>query len=63
MEQTKTMKSNRNIFSANIREIGLIAVIMLISLLVQFRSGGSFLTGENINNILEIGRASCRERV
>lgn len=52
MEQTKAMKSSKNILSANIREIGLVAVIMLISLLVQFRSGGSFLTGENINNIL-----------
>lgn len=52
MDQIKEMKSRKNIISANIREIGLIFVIMLISLLVQFRSGGSFLTAENINDIL-----------
>jgi len=46
------LKNKRNILYANIREIGLIAVIILLSFFVQYRSGGSFITAENINDIL-----------
>lgn len=46
------MKNKRNILYTNIREIGLIAVIILLSFFVQYRSGGSFITAENINDIL-----------
>lgn len=52
MNEVTVAKNNKSFISVNIREIGLILVIILISILVQFRSGGSFLTGENINNIL-----------
>lgn len=52
MEEAVVIKNNKSVFATNIREIGLIFVIIVISILVQFRSGGSFLTAENINNIL-----------
>lgn len=51
MEEAAVIK-NKSILSENFREMGLILIIILISILVQFRSGGSFLTAENINNIL-----------
>ncbi|MDP4118945.1 MAG: ABC transporter permease [Bacillota bacterium] len=37
--------------TSNIREIGLVLVILIISVFVQLRSQGHFLTPENINNI------------
>lgn len=52
MNGETAIKNNKNVLAVNIREIGLIFVIIVISILVQFRSGGSFLTAENINNIL-----------
>ena len=52
MDELNVMNNKKNFFTTNIRETGLIFVIILISILVQFRSGGSFLTSENINNIL-----------
>lgn len=42
----------RKFFSANIREISLVIVMILIALFVQFRSGGNFFTAENIGDML-----------
>lgn len=42
----------KKFFSANIREISLIIVMIAISLFVQFRSGGNFFTAENIGDML-----------
>ena len=42
----------RNAWVANIREIALLAVIILLSVFVNFRTGGSFLTFENIGDML-----------
>lgn len=41
----------KKIFSDNIREISLILVITIISIFVQFRSGGNFFTAENISDL------------
>jgi len=41
----------KNFISGNIREISLIAVIIAICVFVQVRSGGIFLTGENISDL------------
>lgn len=41
----------RRTLSSNIREVGLIAVIMMISGFVQYRSGGHFLTLGNISDM------------
>ncbi|MBQ3053902.1 MAG: ABC transporter permease [Clostridia bacterium] len=46
------MEKTKKLFSANIREISLVIVIILISAFVQVRSGGGFLTGENITDML-----------
>ncbi|MBR0366250.1 MAG: ABC transporter permease [Clostridia bacterium] len=42
----------KKFFSANIREISLIIVMIAISIFVQFRSGGNFFTTENIGDML-----------
>ena len=42
----------KKFFSANIREISLIIVMIAISIVVQFRSGGNFFTTENIGDML-----------
>ena len=42
----------KKMLSSNIREIGLILVIIVISLFVQYRSGGHFLTIENIGDMV-----------
>ena len=42
----------RKFFSANIREISLVIVMILIALFVEFRSGGNFFTAENIGDML-----------
>jgi len=41
----------KKMFSYNIREISLILVIIVISIFVQFRSGGNFFTAENISDL------------
>ena len=47
------MNKVKKFFSANIREISLIIVMIAIAIFVQIRSGGNFLTGENINDMLK----------
>jgi rhamnose transport system permease protein len=42
----------KRFFSDNIREISLILVMIVISIFVQFRSGGNFFTGGNISDLL-----------
>ena len=46
------MNGIKKFFSANIREISLVIVMIVIAIFVQVRSGGNFLTGENINDLL-----------
>lgn len=46
------MNKVKKFFSANIREISLVIVMIVIALFVQIRSDGNFLTGENINDML-----------
>lgn len=46
------MNKVKKFFSANIREISLIIVMIVIAVFVQVRSGGRFLTGENLNDML-----------
>ncbi len=46
------MNKVKKYFSANIREISLILVIILLALFVQVRSGGNFLRPENISDML-----------
>lgn len=45
------MNKVKNFFSANIREVSLIIVMIVISLFVQYRSGGKFFTVENISDL------------
>jgi Ribose/xylose/arabinose/galactoside ABC-type transport systems, permease components len=52
MSNKETTLRKTNIFSSNIREIGLIFAILLLSVLVNVRSGGHFLTSENISDML-----------
>jgi len=47
------MNKVKKFFSANIREISLVIVMIVIALFVQIRSGGNFLSGENINDMLK----------
>ena len=42
------MNKVKKFFSANIREISLVIVMVAIAIFVQIRSGGSFLTGETV---------------
>jgi rhamnose transport system permease protein len=42
----------KRFFFANIREISSILVIILLSIFVEYRSGGNFLTVENISDLL-----------
>ena len=44
------------------RETSLVLLILLLLVLVSLRSPG-FVSGKNIQRIVKIGRASCRERV
>ncbi len=46
------MNKVKKYFSANIREISLILVIILLALFVEVRSGGNFLRAENISDML-----------
>lgn len=48
----RSMNHKREVFLANIREIGLIIVIIGLMIFVQIRSGGSFLTIENLNDMI-----------
>lgn len=52
MSENKTIKSIKNLAASNVREIGLIFVIIIISVFVQYRSGGHFLTFENISDMI-----------
>ena len=47
------MNKVKKFFSSNIREISLIIVMIVIAIFVQIRSGGNFLSGENINDMLK----------
>lgn len=47
------MDKVKKFFSSNIREISLIIVMIAIAVFVQVRSGGNFLTGENITDMLK----------
>ena len=46
------MSNVKKFFSSNIREISLVIVMIVIAVFVQFRSGGNFLTSENISDLL-----------
>lgn len=46
------MSKVKKVISANIREISLAIVMIAIAIFVQYRSGGSFLTAENISDML-----------
>lgn len=46
------MSKVKKFISANIREISLAIVMIAIAIFVQYRSGGSFLTAENISDML-----------
>lgn len=47
------MDKIKKFFSANIREISLIIVMIVIAVFVQMRSGGAFLTSINISDMLK----------
>ncbi|MGN0149575.1 MAG: ABC transporter permease [Clostridia bacterium] len=46
------MNKIKKIFSSNIRELSLVIVMIAIAVFVQYRSGGNFLTIENISDML-----------
>ena len=46
------MNKVKKFFSANIRELSLVIVMIVIAAFVQYRSGGNFLTAENISDML-----------
>ena len=46
------MSNVKKFFSSNIREISLVIVMIIIAVFVQARSGGNFLTTENISDLL-----------
>ena len=46
------MDKVKKFFSANIREISLVIVMIALSVFIQWRSGGNFLTMENISDML-----------
>ena len=45
------MSKIKKLFSSNIREISLVIVMIVLALFVQFRSGGNFLTPENLSDM------------
>ena len=45
------MNKIKKAFSSNIREISLIIVMIVLAVFVQFRSGGNFLTSENLSDM------------
>lgn len=45
-------KGRKGFLSANGRELGMLLVLVVIAILVQIRSGGAFLTLENMNDLL-----------
>ena len=46
------MNKEKKFFSANIRELSLVIVMIVIAAFVEYRSGGNFLTAENISDML-----------
>lgn len=52
MTQTKAKLDPKELLTGNIREVGLIAVIIIIAIFVQIRSGGNFLTMTNLNDMI-----------
>lgn len=46
------MSKVKKFFSSNIREMSLILVMIVLSVFVQYRSGGKFLTVENISDLM-----------
>lgn len=45
------MAKMKKFFSANIREISLVIVMIVIAIFVEYRSGGNFLTAENLSDM------------
>ena len=45
------MAKMKKLFSANIREISLVIVMIVIAIFVEYRSGGNFLTAENLSDM------------
>lgn len=45
------MAKVKKFFSTNIREISLLIVMMVIAIFVEYRSGGNFLTAENLSDM------------
>lgn len=45
------MDKMKKFFSANIREISLVIVMIVIAIFVEYRSGGNFLTAENLSDM------------
>lgn len=45
------MAKVKKFFSANIREISLVIVMIVIAIFVEYRSGGNFLTAENLSDM------------
>ena len=45
------MAKAKKFFSANIREISLVIVMIVIAIFVEYRSGGNFLTAENLSDM------------
>ena len=46
------MAKAKKFFSTNIREISLLIVMIVIAIFVEYRSGGNFLTAENLSDML-----------
>lgn len=46
------MVKTKSFFARNVRELSLIALVLVLALLANWRSGGSFLVGKNIGDIL-----------
>ncbi len=45
------MAKMKKFFSANIREISLVIVMIVLAIFVEYRSGGNFLTAENLSDM------------
>ncbi len=45
------MAKMKKFFAANIREISLVIVMIVIAIFVEYRSGGNFLTAENLSDM------------
>lgn len=45
------MAKMKKFFSANIREISLVIVMVVLAIFVEYRSGGNFLTAENLSDM------------